>query len=187
MNQGSVMQYYLFHNQKRHGPFTLEQLVTQSFPSDALVWHQGLTDWVPPHEVPELRDNLPPTVPISAAIVARKELPAQATPQLSLKEEPEPGHRREVYGDSTKPRIAPTTGGQLNVQTGYAPTSSREGWAKLLAAVISVSIILIVSLVAREYAERDFSSTNFYRFLGLASFFVFYPVMKTALGRFIKK
>ena len=67
--QESAAKYYAFIGQKRNGPFTLEQLTRQLLPSDVLVWRQGLKDWVPLREVPELEEFLPPPDPVAAEVV----------------------------------------------------------------------------------------------------------------------
>lgn len=80
------MQSYLFHHQKRHGPLTLEQITGQLLPPDAVVWRQGLSGWVPRHEVPVLRDELPPAdpdsteVPVSAELLEASIVPAASAP-----------------------------------------------------------------------------------------------------------
>jgi len=60
-------EYYVLFGKERRGPFTLEELLRQQFRQDTLVWREGFTSWVLLRDVPELRERLPPPIPIHAA------------------------------------------------------------------------------------------------------------------------
>ena len=50
------MSYYYADADGRKGPFTEEQLRGRTFPARTLFWREGLSDWVPLIQLPELRD-----------------------------------------------------------------------------------------------------------------------------------
>jgi uncharacterized protein (TIGR03067 family) len=63
-------QYYLVVANQRRGPFAPSDLVAQGLTPDSLVWYQGLANWLPARQVPELAPLLqamPPPVPQPAA------------------------------------------------------------------------------------------------------------------------
>lgn len=57
------MEYWIIVDNRHAGPYTATQLVAAGLLPDTLVWHEGLTDWIPAGEVTELaamiavRDN----------------------------------------------------------------------------------------------------------------------------------
>lgn len=58
------MKYYLHDGRDQYGPFTLEELGSQPLlKSDALIWHEGMTDWVKANQVDELKEFLTPVTP----------------------------------------------------------------------------------------------------------------------------
>jgi hypothetical protein len=68
------MDYYLAINGQRQGPFSLDELRMQSLNLQTLVWHQGMTEWRPAAEVPELHDvcQFPPPLPTTPATATRR-------------------------------------------------------------------------------------------------------------------
>lgn len=48
------MEYWIYLNSKKSGPYPIEQLAQMSIPPTTLVWHEGLTTWVSAVEIPEL-------------------------------------------------------------------------------------------------------------------------------------
>ncbi len=58
-----MTQYYFSNGQEPSGPFTLNELSTQSFTPTSLVWHEGMTEWQPATEIVELKSLLPVTPP----------------------------------------------------------------------------------------------------------------------------
>ena len=47
-------QYYLFINNQRLGPFTMDQLVANGMVADTLVWRTGMPSWMRAADMPEL-------------------------------------------------------------------------------------------------------------------------------------
>lgn len=47
--------YYILENNQQVGPFTLEQLATRGINGFTSVWTQGMANWVPASQVPELQ------------------------------------------------------------------------------------------------------------------------------------
>lgn len=54
---------YIVRDGQRLGPFTEEQLVLEQLTPDTLVWHEGMTDWQPAANVPEMARFLVSTTP----------------------------------------------------------------------------------------------------------------------------
>lgn len=62
-------EYHINVNGKSIGVYTLEQLKEVKINPDAIVWYNGLSDWLPVSEVAELQDFIavaPPPIPKSA-------------------------------------------------------------------------------------------------------------------------
>jgi hypothetical protein len=55
MQSDDERQYMIGHRERELGPFTLRELAERRLTRDMLVWYEGLADWVPISEVPELR------------------------------------------------------------------------------------------------------------------------------------
>lgn len=49
-------EYYLIIDETRQGPFSIEEVATQTLTPETLVWRAGLADWTRVKEVPELFD-----------------------------------------------------------------------------------------------------------------------------------
>lgn len=61
------MEYWIYLNSKKSGPYSAEQLAQMSIPPTTLVWHEGLSSWVSAVEVPELAQKYsatPPPMPV---------------------------------------------------------------------------------------------------------------------------
>lgn len=46
--------YFVTHNGKKHGPFSIETLISRRLTSDMLVWCQGMENWVPVGSIEQL-------------------------------------------------------------------------------------------------------------------------------------
>ncbi|NJK62538.1 MAG: SPFH domain-containing protein [Synechococcaceae cyanobacterium SM2_3_1] len=58
--------WYVGADQQRQGPFTLAQLVQQGIQSSTYLWRQGMENWVPAQQVPEVASQIasgPPPLP----------------------------------------------------------------------------------------------------------------------------
>lgn len=56
--------FYVKHN-KQYGPCTIEQLRTRSIDRNTMVWTEGMEEWLPAEDVPEVSEMLPPPTPFS--------------------------------------------------------------------------------------------------------------------------
>ena len=54
-----MAQFYLADGSNRRGPFSPEQLPAQGLTAETLVWREGMADWLPASQIPELRMFLP--------------------------------------------------------------------------------------------------------------------------------
>ncbi len=70
------MQYYIVYNGQQVGPFTKEQLRAYNINAQTPVWYDGLPDWTPAVQIPDLIDILTPTPPPFASA-------PQPTPQYT--------------------------------------------------------------------------------------------------------
>lgn len=56
--------YYIVRNGIQEGPFTTEELRTKQITPETMVWTEGMTDWQPARQIPELSEllaTIPPT------------------------------------------------------------------------------------------------------------------------------
>jgi hypothetical protein len=81
------MQYYLHDGRDQYGPFTLEELRSQSLlKSDTLIWHAGITDWIKANQLDEVKEFLkavPPPLskPPAFAPIESKPIPTIKQPE----------------------------------------------------------------------------------------------------------
>jgi len=54
-----MSQYYYTDGRERFGPYTLEELNGRGLTRETLVWKDGLQDWIPAAQLPELIPMLP--------------------------------------------------------------------------------------------------------------------------------
>ncbi len=52
------MEYYIYSNNVKKGPFSLEELKNQSISHNTMIWKVGFSNWTPASQVPELADIL---------------------------------------------------------------------------------------------------------------------------------
>ena len=52
------MEYYIYSNNAKKGPFSLEELKNQSISHNTMRWKVGFSNWTPASQVPELADML---------------------------------------------------------------------------------------------------------------------------------
>lgn len=60
------MDYFVYLNNERKGPYSLEELADKYITEDILVWHEGLSDWKRAGELDELKEvvkQMPPDPP----------------------------------------------------------------------------------------------------------------------------
>lgn len=55
------MEYWAIVNGTKVGPLSIEALGTYDITSDTMVWHRGLSQWIPARNVPELQHILRPS------------------------------------------------------------------------------------------------------------------------------
>jgi hypothetical protein len=48
------MKIWVYINGEQRGPFTLDQLTNMDINPDTPVWHEGMTEWLPASEVPQV-------------------------------------------------------------------------------------------------------------------------------------
>ena len=64
------MEYYYSEGGQPVGPVSLDALRSVGLTPETLVWHEGMTDWQPANQLPELQDLFPPVFEASAPYVA---------------------------------------------------------------------------------------------------------------------
>lgn len=52
-----MSQYYYTDGKERFGPFTLQEFQEKGILANTLVWRDGLPDWIPASQLPELSTN----------------------------------------------------------------------------------------------------------------------------------
>ena len=75
--------YYIVENNQQAGPFTLEQLAAKGIAPETNVWTEGMTNWTPASQVPELGELFAP----------KPEPQPEPQPQY----QPEPQHQNFTY------------------------------------------------------------------------------------------
>lgn len=69
-----MSKYFYLKNNKKYGPCTIEELRKRSIDRDTMIWTEGMEEWLPVEEVPEIAEQLPPPVPnkgIAATMVSQ--------------------------------------------------------------------------------------------------------------------
>lgn len=61
------MEYFIYKDNRQQGPYTPEQLAGMGITSGTLVWRDGMEQWTPAWQVPELRDVIAGGAKTSAA------------------------------------------------------------------------------------------------------------------------
>jgi hypothetical protein len=77
------MEYYFADGGEQRGPFALEQMTTVGLKAETLVWHEGLTEWMPASTFPELATALfgsQNPAAVVAPVVVQRVAPASALP-----------------------------------------------------------------------------------------------------------
>ena len=54
MNKIEMPQYYFFDGSEQRGPFSKSDVIGETFPPETLVWFEGMTEWRPITQVPDL-------------------------------------------------------------------------------------------------------------------------------------
>lgn len=84
--------WYYADGDKEQGPVTLAQLkgllTSGKIQPDDLVWKDGLDDWMPAEEVPELKAVEAPAAPLPTPAAARPKAPAEAAPKIEAPAKP---------------------------------------------------------------------------------------------------
>lgn len=63
--------YFIVVNRKQIGPFSLEELKSKPIKRDSLVWTEGLNEWTPLEQIPELAEllkTIPPPIPRKSSV-----------------------------------------------------------------------------------------------------------------------
>jgi hypothetical protein len=55
--------YFYLKNKKQYGPCTIDELKKRSIGRNTMIWTEGMEEWLPIEEVPEVASQLPPPVP----------------------------------------------------------------------------------------------------------------------------
>lgn len=83
-----MKQYYLVENEQQTGPFSIEQLRSKNIQKDAMVWSEGLTEWVRADSQTDLQNvfsTLPPPLGLPKMQVLPKiQIPHTPTIQTSV-------------------------------------------------------------------------------------------------------
>ena len=67
-----MKEYFISKNNKKLGPFTIEELQEEGIDMNTLVWKHGMSDWKKANEFEELQDMLSKTPP---PIPSKQQLP----------------------------------------------------------------------------------------------------------------
>lgn len=78
MDDATTRKYHVAHQGRKFGPLSLVQLSSRRLSSDMLVWCEGMPEWIPIGDIPELRPYVhhaiashtvaPPTAPTAATV-----------------------------------------------------------------------------------------------------------------------
>ena len=55
------MQFYFIDDNKRKGPFTIDELKSLEFNGNTLFWHEGLEDWIEAKKIKQIKKLLKPS------------------------------------------------------------------------------------------------------------------------------
>lgn len=136
------MNYFIITNNVQQGPFSLDELRQRGIQSDTLVWHEGMADWQPAWQVPELHELLygQATPPPTPGVQGQPQ--GTQVPPVNGQQQPSPTGVPPVegFGDRTQTAgVPPTqTPGQ---QPGQQQATSRR-WRNICLAVLALLLIL---------------------------------------------
>lgn len=111
------MEYWIIINEQQQGPYTLEELATKAIVRETPVWHDGMPDWMPAGDLPELASMLPPVIPqplIPELPAVVPELPAEAMTQGLA----------QPAGAPSQAAMTATQGAAMPSQVLYAPVNA---------------------------------------------------------------
>lgn len=58
-----MKKYFYSDGVNSHGPYTLDELKQLKITSSTLIWYEGLPQWTPASNIPEISSFIPPTLP----------------------------------------------------------------------------------------------------------------------------
>lgn len=82
------MKYYMAKNGQQSGPFEENELMINGLTPDTLVWHEGMAQWLPASQLPELASLLQPEPP--RMVFGEAQPPQPPTPNVWQQPQPQP-------------------------------------------------------------------------------------------------
>lgn len=140
--------YYVDKNNQQQGPVSREGLAQCGCTPTTLVWHEGMTSWLPAGEVPELAGMFPPvppvaqaatppTPPVPAAPVAPAPVAEPAVNRFEeLEEEPKPKSRMPVIICAVIACIAAAAGAYFTFNGGQSDGNDDVALTDTMAAPV---------------------------------------------------
>lgn len=159
--------YYVDGNRQQAGPYDLETLVERGITESTLVWKQGMADWQPARNVPEVADALR-----AAASRAAAEPPAEppvAPPAEPAAPQPEPA--------------APQPEVPAEDKAGEGPAEDYLTWSILSTIFCLGGFSFSVAGIVMSALTRSFNARGNYSLARLFSKLSFwFTIAGTALG-----
>ena len=173
--------YYVDENRQQAGPCDLETLLERGITESTLVWKQGMADWQPARNVPEVADALR-----AAASRAAAEPPAEspvAPPAGPAAPRPESADSQpEVPGPPAEP-AAPQPEAPAEEKAGEGPAKDYLTWSILSTIFCLFGFSFSVAGIVMSALTRSFNARGNYRLAHLFSKLAFwFTIAGTALG-----
>lgn len=173
--------YYVDENRQQAGPCDLETLLERGITESTLVWKQGMTDWQPARNVPEVADALR-----AAASRAAAEPPAEppvAPPAGPAAPQPESADSQpEVPGPPAEP-AAPQPEAPAEDKAGEGPAQDYLTWSILSTIFCLFGFSFSVAGIVMSALTRSFNARGNYSLARLFSKLAFwFTIAGTALG-----
>jgi TM2 domain-containing membrane protein YozV len=129
--------YYFADGTAQRGPFPPEELPRQGLRADHLVWTEGMPNWVPAAQVPELAAHLSPGAAAAAHTPFAGTYPPQATPSAAPGYSPPPGYAHPHGGYPAAGHVPYATSHVASNPLSEA--NSKKMSAGLLAILLGIS------------------------------------------------
>ena len=180
--------YYVDGNRQQAGPYDLETLVERGITESTLVWKQGMADWQPARNVPEVADALRAAASRAAAEppaeppVAPPAEPAAPQPEPAAPQ-PEPAAPQPEPAAPQPEPAAPQPEVPAEDKAGEGPAEDYLTWSILSTIFCLGGFSFSVAGIVMSALTRSFNARGNYSLARLFSKLSFwFTIAGTALG-----
>ena len=160
-----MKEYFYLLNDQQLGPVTIEELKKKKIKKDTYIWYEGMDDWKPAGQLPELKDMFkvlpppppkkpsPPPPPVNKSATAPPPKPA-APPQPQYNTQPPPAQPQPPNYQAQPPQYQYQPG-----QPGYAPVKNKP-MGMIIAGYIFAVLGGLIGFVLGVYLWQGKENVN---------------------------